>query len=464
MIDLGRIAGLPPKQESGPYHRGRAVTAARTGRRGGPAVSGAVGDCLLALLVLGLALASLVGRVSQVRLTPSGSVGFRQADLTGIVLLLLGTLALVLRRRFPLPVLLVSGAAFALYQGLDYAPPPLPFAPLVALYTVAAGITTAVSAAAAGVLLAGVAWAGVADGPATRDQLLAYLLSVPATWALGYVVRLSRSHTALLEEQAERMEREQVARTRLAVREEQARIARELHDIVAHNLSVIVAQAGAARRAFAGAAAEPVQHVLGAIESTGREALAEMRRLLGVLGSDQDQDPEPGRRDGGGASPSPALQPTLDLLPELVAKVRGAGLPVELRVEGERRALPAGIELCAYRIVQEALTNTLKHAGAARATVTVTYQPDVLELRIDDDGQGSAGAAAGHPWTAPPGSPARSAGVLTPGHGLVGMRQRAALLGGELAVGPGPDGGFQVVARLPLNGVPSEDPRWRSAS
>ena len=452
VIDLGRIAGLPPKQESAPHHPGHAMPAARTGRRGGLAVGGATGDLMLALLVMCLALASLVGRVSQVRLTPSGSVGFHAADLPGVLLLVGGTLALVLRRQLPLPVLALSGVTFFLYQGLDYAPPPLPLAPLVALYTVATSTTPRVSASAAGLMLAVIGWEGVDDGAITRDQVLAYLLSVPATWALGYVVRLSRSHTALLEEQAERLEREQAAKTRLAVREEQARIARELHDIVAHNLSVIVAQAGAARRAVSEAAAEPVQQVLRSIERTGRDAMAEMRRLLGVLAAAHDeQEEEPGRRDGGerAAAPAHQLQPGLDLLPDLAAKVTGAGLPVRLVVEGERRALPAGVELCAYRIIQEALTNTLKHAGpgVSGACVTLRYHPYLLELRVDDDGQGVADADG-----------------LIAGHGLLGMWQRAALLGGELTVGPGPRGGFRVAATLPVNGMAGEGPGWRSVS
>jgi signal transduction histidine kinase len=208
---------------------------------------------------------------------------------------------------------------------------------------------------------------------------------------------------------------EQAEWTRVAVEQEQARIARELHDIVAHNVSVIVAQAAAARRVF-DAEPEHARQVLAAIETTARQALVEMRRLLGVL------HPDPGAQL--------APQPRLDRLPGLVAQISRAGLPVELVVQGRRRPLPAGVELSAYRIVQEALTNALKHAGAARATVVLGYRAAGLELRVSDDGRGAP------------------AGVVT-GQGLVGMRQRAALLGGKLVAGPGPAGGFQVTATLP---------------
>jgi signal transduction histidine kinase len=265
----------------------------------------------------------------------------------------------------------------------------------------------------------GVAAAAVTHrGPLTHDQFLAYLLSTVAAGVLGYGVQL-RSRVASLEQEAVRLAREQTDRTALAVRQEQARIARELHDIVAHNISVIVALAGAARR-VADAEFEHARKALGSIEVTGREALTEMRRLLGVL-----------RTDRGGAERAP--QPGLDRLRFLVAQVEQAGLPVQLTVNGTPRPLPAGIELSAYRIVQEALTNTLKHAGMTRAAVTLGYQDRYLELRISDDGHGS------------------DAG-LVPGQGLVGMRQRAALLGGELAAGPGPEGGFQVTAKLPVDG------------
>lgn len=383
------------------------------------AVSPAAVDGLLAVLVTGLALASLVGRASQVRLTPVGHVRFRTADALGVALLLLGTLPIAWRRHAPLLVFGVSGAAFFLYEALGYAPPPLPFAPLIALYSVAVSSAALTATAATAVMAIGVAAAAVTHrGPLTHDQFLAYLLSTVAAGVLGYGVQL-RSRVASLERQAVRLAREQTDRTELAVEQEQARIARELHDIVAHNISVIVALAGAARR-VADSELEHARQALSSIELTGREALTEMRRLLGVL-----------RTDRGGAERAP--QPGLDRLPFLLAQVERAGLPVQLAVHGTPRPLPAGIELNAYRIVQEALTNTLKHAGTTRATVALGYHNGYLELQVRDDGRGGTAD-------------------LVPGQGLVGMQQRAALLGGELAVGPGPEGGFRVMARLPVDG------------
>ncbi len=377
-------------------------------------------DGLLALLVAGVALASLVGRAPQARLTPGGSVRFHAADTLGIVLLLVGTLSLAWRQRAPLAVLAVSGAAFLLDEGLGYAPPPLPFALLIALYTVAVLRPLPASVVATGAMVVGVAAAAVTHhGPLTHDQFLAYLLSIVAAGVLGYGVQVNGARAVLLEERAVRLAREQADRTRLAVEQEQARIARELHDIVAHNVSVIVAQAGAAQRVFT-TQPDQARQALSSIETAGREALTEMRRLLGVLRAD------PGHADR-------APQPGLAQLPALLAQVARAGLPVRLATRGTPRPLPAGVQLSAYRIVQEALTNTLKHAAAAGATVVLGYRAGALELEVRDDGRGSpAGLAAGQ--------------------GLVGMRQRAALLGGQLTAGPGPGGGFQVTAHLPVDG------------
>jgi signal transduction histidine kinase len=212
-------------------------------------------------------------------------------------------------------------------------------------------------------------------------------------------------------------ERERDLAAREAVVEERARIARELHDAIAHDVSLIVVQAGAERLALDGAAGSTTD-VLQTIERTGRGALTEMRRLVGML------------RGGEGESLAP--QPSLADLPRLVSQVREAGLPVELEVEGERTELPLGIELSAYRIVQEALTNALKHAGDARATVRVSYSPDQLELEVADDGVGG---------------PARVAGG---GHGLAGMRERVALYGGRLDAGRRPERGFAVRVVLPI--------------
>jgi signal transduction histidine kinase len=219
------------------------------------------------------------------------------------------------------------------------------------------------------------------------------------------------------ERRARLAERERDIAAREAVVDERARIARELHDAIAHNVSMMVVQAGAERRVLNGGTGT-TREVLETIEGIGRSALTEMRRLVGMLRSDTADELAP--------------QPGLDDLPTLAAQVRDAGLPVDLQVEGERRELPVGIELSAYRIVQEALTNALKHAGNAHASVHVRYGPDTLELEIVDDG---------------PGAPAP---VASGGHGLVGMRERVLLYGGSLDAGRRPSGGFRVRVLLPI--------------
>jgi signal transduction histidine kinase len=200
------------------------------------------------------------------------------------------------------------------------------------------------------------------------------------------------------------------------------RIARELHDIVAHHIVVIVAQAGASRRVF-DTEPERARSALQSIETIGREALIETRRLVGVLWVDEE------REQSGPRAP----QPGLDQLPALISQVERVGLPVRLTVRGDPRPLPAGVELNAYRIVQEALTNALKHAGPTSAEVVLDYRAESLDLVVSDRGRGSSRSVA-------------------PGHGLVGMRQRAAVLGGHVAVGPQPGSGFQVTATLPVAG------------
>ena len=231
------------------------------------------------------------------------------------------------------------------------------------------------------------------------------------------VVILVRRVLGDRERRAQMAERERDLAAREAVVEERARIARELHDVIAHNVSMMVVQAGAERRVVDGANGS-TREVLTTIEQIGRSALTEMRRLVGMLRSDADEPLAP--------------QPGLADVPTLVAQVREAGLPVELRVEGERRELPVGIELSAYRIVQEALTNALKHAGDASARVSIRYCADSLELEIVDDGAGGEGRSD------------------SSGHGLVGMRERVALFGGRFDASRSPGGGFVVRATLPI--------------
>ncbi len=385
-------------------------------------------DALLALLVTIVALDSLVGRLALVVQTEDGgSIRFRTPDLIGVTLLVIGAAVLVWRRRAPLTVLAVTSVSFFVYHDFGYAPPPIPYAPLIALNAVALAWAFLPSLGVCLVLIGGViALALTRQSPITDDQFLSYVLSVLAAWGLGYGMQLARVRTELIEERAVRLSREQETSTRLAVEQERARIARELHDIVAHHVSLIVAQATSVGRILP---RQPEQGpaTLRSIETIGREALVEMRRMLDVL------QPEPGP-DGQERGPMPVLAS----LPALLAHVHRAGVPVTLTVQGRVRHLPVAVEVNGYRIVQEALTNAVKHAGPARVQVLVDYAEDQLRLRISDDGKGGGDAAR------------FSAG----GRGLVGMHQRVALLGGRLAVGPGTGGGFEVAAEIPLGDEP----------
>ena len=240
-------------------------------------------------------------------------------------------------------------------------------------------------------------------------------------WLAG---RTIRNQTLLARELAEKAELAEHAREeeeRRAIAGERSRIARELHDMLAHNLSVMVVQAGGARRIVERRPDEAAE-VADLIERTGREALAELRQLFGPV------------RHGDGEDLQGPVG--IDRVEELAARARAAGLPVHVHVEGERVALPTGVDLTAYRVVQEALTNTLKHGGRAQASVTVSYEPNEIVLSIEDDGVGTGGSSD-------------ELGELGGGHGLVGMRERVELYGGLLQAGSRPDGGFAVRVRLP---------------
>ena len=379
-----------------------------------------VADGILVFLVTVLALSTLIYRAIEGPEILAGAIQFDFANAISVALLLAGLSSLIWRRPPALPVLMGSIVIFALYDLAGSASPLLAFAPLMALYAVAANSRPVVSGGAAAALAFGAVAVFLANTGPLDDDILDYLLSVATAWLLGYGVWLNRARTSLLADQAAQLTREQAAQTQAAVRQEQTRIARELHDIVAHRVVVMVAQAGASVRMF-DADPQRARHALKSIEILGREALTEMRRLLGVLWT----------HDEGSKAPQPGLAD----LPDLIAQIERAGLPVELRISGQPRTLPAGVELSAYRIVQEALTNTIKHAGPARADVELRYHPDLLEVRVDDDGQGSSS-------------------LLKAGQGLVSMRQRAALVGGEVSLGPRTGTGFQVAAKLPVNGEP----------
>ena len=336
--------------------------------------------------------------------------------------LLLVAAPLTWRRRRPLAVLAIVtlasiGWLYAWY--FERQGPLTPFlAVLLSAYAVAATADGRRLMAGAGLLAALVLSDVVAVVAGARPaETGAGWLFLAFAWVLARIVHRQRALAAAVSERAFELEREREEKARLAVALERARIARELHDVVTHNVSVIVLQAAVERRTL-GAKSESTREVLGSIEQLGRATLVELRRLLGVLRKDDEALPL-------------APQPTLERLDELVSQADEAGVPVELRIEGTRVPLPAGVELSAYRIAQEALTNVLKHAGPARASVDVRYCAEALELEIADDGRG-CGNGAGH------------------GHGLVGMRERVAVHGGTLETASRDGGGFIVRARLPL--------------
>jgi signal transduction histidine kinase len=236
-------------------------------------------------------------------------------------------------------------------------------------------------------------------------------------WIVGFSLGRKFEEADEAKERAARAEREREQQARAAVAEERARIARELHDVVGHSVSVMTVQASGVRRLLR-PDQEREREALLIVERTGREALAEMRRMVGVLRRPEE-------------APALAPQPSLDHLSRLVDQAREAGLPVELRIEGEASQLPAGVDLTAYRLVQEGLTNVVKHAQATRAEVLVNYGDGYLEVTVRDDGKGVGNGDGG-------------------GHGLVGMRERVSVYGGELDAGPQTGGGYRLRAKLPL--------------
>jgi len=363
------------------------------------------------------------------------SAGGREPDLLANVLSLAMTLPIAFRRRRPVLVLAITVLA-TLLAALTGPTSGVGLGVLIAVYSVAvhADRRQSLAALALTMIAVGVVVALVlaSSDPGLPPAiypigLVIVWVIVGAVWLLGDLVRSRGEAVAELRQRNEELEAEREENARLAVADERARIARELHDAVAHSLSVMVVQAGAARRALETAepgrevAAERARGALATIEATGRDTLGEMRRVVGALRRTGDEPYEP--------------QPSLDELDRLLTTVREAGLPVELVVEGEARAVPRSVDLSAYRVVQESLTNTLKHAHAASARVRLQYGSDALDVEVTDDGRGAAARLLEAPHR---------------GYGLAGMRERVAMVGGEIVAQPGPSGGFVVRARLPL--------------
>jgi signal transduction histidine kinase len=340
-----------------------------------------------------------------------------------VAVAVLQTAPLALRRQFPLAVVVVVfvplGALFL--GGTDFFTYAQLLGMLVASYTVAAHATLDRAWVGLGVAnAAGLANSvGAVADPVAGDVVFPIVL-LTGPWLAGRALRLWRGRTAQLQALTAELAREREERAALAVAAERARIARELHDVLAQSMNVIVVNAEGAQEALAhdpALASRP----LAKIQDTGRAALRETRRMLDMLRTPDDETLAP--------------LPTTADLPSLVDGLGGSGPEVRLRVEGERRPLPPALELSAYRIVQQALTNTLTHAGAAHVDVALRYGPDCLEIDVVDDGRGDGAPTAGS------------------GYGLVGMRERATLFGGTLTAGPRPEGGFGVHARLPVEGA-----------
>ena len=347
---------------------------------------------------------------------PVGPVWFDVLAILGI------TLPLLARRRFRFGSMAVSGVVFAASSFVDDRLIPhgvVPFLTAIAVFVLFGLLrdrTQAVAGLGVGLGVTAIILRNDPKGSAAGFGFTALVFSL--AWTVAFAIGRKLQEADEVKERLARAERERLERARAAVEEERARIARELHDVVGHSVSVMTVQAAAARRLLR-PHQEQEREALLVVEQTGREALAEMRRMVGVLRRPEE-------------APALAPQPSLEHLDKLVAHTRERGLPVELRIEGDPVTLPAGVDLTAYRLVQEGLTNAIKHARAGQAEVVVRYGERDVELIVTDDGLGGGDGDGG-------------------GHGLVGMRERVSVYGGELEAGPQDGGGYRLRARLPLS-------------
>ncbi|WP_326637657.1 histidine kinase [Streptosporangium sp. NBC_01755] len=354
-----------------------------------------------------------------------------------------GTL-LLLRRRFPTALLLAlisNGLAVRVVAGDEYYAAWHFYSTLILVHTVASAAELRSRRGIAGLACVLATYAGLQMQTFQSNDIAEVMITavfIGVAYGSGILLRRQIDRTLRLAEHAIRLEMEREERARLAVAEERTRIARELHDIVSHNVSVMTLHTGGVRMRL-GEEHKRERDMLLGVERAGREAVEELQLMLGVLRGTGDPDP--------GAS-----QPGLERLDELVAQVREAGLDVRLQIIGEPRPLPPGLALSAYRVIQEALTNVLKHSPATGADVVIAHGPTGLDVEITDDGTGvGPPPAGGH---GPDGyrlDGQRLDGQPSGGHGLVGMRERTEMHGGELSTGPVPGGGYRVAARFPLD-------------
>jgi signal transduction histidine kinase len=376
-------------------------------------VSDRLADIGLGFLVAGVVIALRVFEVSTRHLAHAGSLG--------LAIAIASALTLILRRRWPLLVAALTLGAVPVVIALDRASGAISLPAIVAVYTVAtleprrrAVLVAAASASMVALARGFIQAKGWSDARTAAEPAL-----VIAALFLGWAIAGRRAYNLEVRDRAARAEAAREAEMRRRVDAERLRIARELHDVVAHTIATINVQAGVAAHVI-DKQPEAAAQALETIKTTSREALRELRSILGVLRAPADEE-------------SRAPAPGLAQLDALIATSDDAGLPVRVEVSGERRPLPPTVDLAAYRIVQESLTNVLRHAGQATAAVRLAYAPDELAIEVTDTGRG-AGAVAGT------------------GHGIAGMRERVSALHGELEAASLADGGFRVRARLPLGG------------
>jgi signal transduction histidine kinase len=378
-----------------------------------------IADALLAAAVTAMVLVDLA--------SPTDATGVRPTDPLAVLLSLLQTLPLAFRRQAPLLSFILIVVGVCSYYALGYEVTDGTLATFVGVYTVAAYEDRRKSLLGLGLLAFGMTWYWLTRAePFDPTTPIWIAILGLLSWGLGEFVRTRRVYTAQVEALAERLDRARALEARQAAWQERARLARELHDVIGHTVNVMVIQAGAGRRTLAsdrGLAERAFQ----TIESTGREALEELDRMLGILRTEEDE-------------PELPPQPGLEQLRTLAGRFEDAGLPVELTIEGDEVPLPRSLDQSAYRIIQEALTNALRHAGDTIAHVAVRYRNDRLELEVANDGPGDRRP------------PDHEGG----GRGLIGIRERVALFGGDLEAGPRAGGGFVVRCRFPLTtGRPS---------
>jgi signal transduction histidine kinase len=371
-------------------------------------------DALL-VVALGLGIAVVVGSQGD-KQGPTGPLWFDVLYAVGIVV------PLFFRRRFPFGAPAATGVVFAASSFVDDRVTPSNFiGVLVAmssfvLFGLLRDRTQAIAGLALGIGVTAIVAHNDPRGGVGNFVFTSVVFSV--CWGIGFGLGRKFHEAEEAKDRLARADRERVERARLAVADERTRIARELHDVVGHSVSVMTVQASAARRLLKPHQVKEREALL-VVEQTGREALAEMRKMVGVLRRPEE-------------APALAPQPSLEYLDKLIAHTREAGLPVELRVEGTPEPLAASVDLTAYRLVQEGLTNAIKHARAQHAEVLVRYGDGHVELTVTDDGTGDGGGESG-------------------GHGLVGMRERVSVYGGELEAGPLAAGGYRLHARLPVS-------------